>query len=214
MNLTFFSHPHWWDVIFLLILFFCIKIAAHRGAFRAISGMAGTLLGVILGNQYQDALVPYLEPVLQPVMTKLTEGVDLSHLSGLEEGSILSQLAEQARQLPEQVGELYTALMATLSEVLTTSLAPIVAFLIIFLASKLAFQLICSLLDLDIPILSSLNRMAGGLLGALTGVLTILALCWAVMRFAPADNMGLLSQPGLLHSFTGSVLGPLFTTLL
>ncbi len=214
MNLTFLSHPLWWDVIFLIILFLCIKFSADRGAFRAISGMAGTFLGVILGNRYQDALAPYLEPVLRPVLEKLTEGADLSGLTGLQEGSALSVLAEQAAQLPEQVGALYLSLMTSLAEVLTVSLAPIFAFMIIFLISKAVLQLLCGLLDLDIPVLSGINHFAGGLLGAITGVLTVLAICWAVMRFAPAENMGLFSQPCLQQSFIGSLLAPMFATTL
>ena len=85
-----------------------------------------------------------------------------------------------------------------------------VFILIIFILTKIAFRLVCGLLELDIPLLSGLNRMAGGLLGAVAGCVTVVALCWAVMRFAPAENLGLLSQPCLLESFTGGFLAPLF----
>ncbi len=214
MNLSFLSHPHWWDVIFLLVLVLCVKVSAHRGAFRALSGIAGTLMGLILGNRYQDELAPHLEPVLQPVVEFLAKKADLSQVTGLQEGSVISDLVAQSAVFTEKVGELYTAAMEALSQALTASLAPIFAFLLIFLASKLALQLICALLDWDIPILSGLNRMAGGLLGVLAGMVTILALCWAVMRFAPVENLGLLSQPCLQQSFVGSLLCPLFTTTL
>ncbi len=214
MNLTFFSRPYWWDVIFLLILLLCVKIGAARGAFRALSGMAGTLVGVLVGNAYQDELAPVLEPFLRPIMETLAQQADLKAVTGLQPGSPLAELIAQSQQLTEKVGELYTAFLAKLADLLTTSIAPILAFLLIFLASKLALQLICTILDWDIPILSGLNRMAGGLLGALTGVVTVLVLCWAMMRFAPADSLGLLSQPCLQQSFTGSLLCPLFATTL
>ncbi len=214
MNLSFLSHPHWWDVIFLLVLVLCVKVSAYRGAFRAFSGIAGTLVGLILGNRYQDELAPHLEPVLQPVVEFLAKKADLSQVTGLQEGSVISDLVAQSAVFTEKVGELYTAAMEALSQALTASLAPIFAFLLIFLTSKLALQLICTLLDWDIPILSGLNRMAGGLLGVLAGMVTILALCWAVMRFAPAENLGLLSQPCLQQSFVGSLLCPMFASSL
>lgn len=211
MNLTFFDQAYWWDVLFVLILLLCIWGAAKRGAFRAVSGIAGTILGLILGNHFQAGLAVFIEPVLQPLMRSLAQKADLSQVSGLEEGSILSDLVEQGGTLSEKVGELYESFLASLADTLTDSLAPILAFLIIFFLTKLALQLVCSLLDLDIPLLSSLNRLAGGLLGAVAGCLIVLVLCWAVMRFAPAENIGLLSQHCLQQSHLGGLLVPLFT---
>lgn len=214
MNLTFFDQAYWWDVIFALVLILCVTVSYHRGAFRALSGIAGTIGGVILGNLYQDDLAPYLEPLLRPAMQSLAQKADLSQVSGLQEGSVLSDLVAQSSVLTDKVGQLYQGLMAALAQALTASLAPIVAFLLIFLLTKLALLLVCALLDWDIPILSGLNRMAGGLLGAVAGCITIVVLCWAVMRFAPAENLGLLSQPCLLESFTGGLLAPLFPSTL
>lgn len=210
MNLTFFDHALWWDAIFVLILLLCTWGAARRGAFRALSGIAGTILGLILGNHFQGGLTVFIEPVLQPVMRALAEKADLTRISGLQEGSVLSDLVSQGGELTEKVGELYESLLARLADTLTLSLAPILAFLIIFCLTKLGLRLICALLELDIPILSSLNRLAGGILGAIAGCLIVLVLCWAVMRFAPAENIGLLSQPCLQQSYIGGLLTPLF----
>lgn len=210
MNLTFFDQAYWWDVIFTLVLIACVMISYNRGAFRALSGIAGTVGGVLLGNRYQGDLAPHLEPLLKPILQSLAQKADLTQITGLQEGSILSDLVAQSSALTDKMGELYQALMASLAQALTDSLAPIVAFLLIFLTTKLFLQLLCALLDWDIPILSGLNRMAGGLLGAVAGCITVLVLCWAVMRFAPAENLGLLSQPCLLKSFTGGFLAPLF----
>lgn len=210
MNLTFFDQAYWWDVIFALVFLVCMTVSYRRGAFRALSGIAGTIGGVILGNLYQDDLAPYLEPLLRPTMQALAQKADLSQVTGLQEGSVLSDLVAQSSALTDKVGQLYDKLMEALAQALTTSLSPIVAFLLIFFATKLALLLICTLLDWNIPILSGLNRMAGGILGAVAGCVTVLVLCWAVLRFAPTENLGLLSQPCLLNSFTGGLLAPLF----
>ena len=210
MNLTFLDRALWWDVIFVCILLFCIWSTAKRGAFRAVSGLAGTVLGLILGNHFQDGLAVFIEPALRPVMDTLAKKADLTHVTGLQEGSVLSQLAQQSQQFTEKAGELYEQLLATLSETLTVSLAPILAFLIIFVLTKIALHLICALLDLDLPLLSGLNRLAGGILGAAAGAAVILVLCWAVIRFAPAENVGLLSLHCLAQSNLGKFLVPLF----
>ena len=211
MNLTFFDRAFWWDVLFAAVLLLCIRGAAKRGAFRALSGLAGTLLGVFFGNLFQGDLAPYLEPLLQPVMRSLAQKADLTAVTGLQQGSVLSDLVQEGA-LADKMSALYETLLESLADVLTASLAPILAFFLIFAATKLALRLVCALLDWDIPLLSGLNRMAGGLLGAAAGCITILVLCWAVMRFAPAENVGLLSQPCLRESFWGGLLAPLFST--
>lgn len=210
MNLTFLDQALWWDVIFVSILLFCIWGTAKRGAFRAVSGLAGTVLGLILGNHFQDGLSVFLEPVLRPVMVSLAKKADLTHITGLQEGSVLSDLVTQSQQFTEKAGQLYEQFLAKLSETLTVSLAPILAFLIIFVLTKIAMHLMCLLLDLDIPVISGLNRMAGGILGALAGAAVVLVLCWAVIRFAPAENVGLLSLHCLRQSNLGRLLVPLF----
>lgn len=214
MNLTFFDQAYWWDVIFSLIFVACVTVSYRRGAFRALSGIFGTIGGVILGNLYQDDLAPFLEPLLRPVVQALAQKADLSRVTGLREGSLLSDLVTQSSALTDKMGELYQGLMEALAQALTASLAPIVAFLLIFAVTKLFLQLLCALLDWDIPLLSGLNRMAGGLFGMVAGCVTILGLYWAVMRFAPTENLGLLSRPCLLQSFTGGFLSRLFVPTL
>ncbi len=210
MNLTFLDQALWWDVIFVSILLFCIWGTAKRGALRAVSGLAGTVLGLILGNHFQDGMAVFIEPVLRPMMESLAKKADLTQVTGLQEGSVLSDLVVQSQQFTEKAGQLYDQFLSSLGETLTVSLAPILAFLIIFLLTKIALHLVCGLLDLDIPVISSLNRMAGGILGAIAGAAVVLVLCWAVIRFAPAENVGLLSLHCLQQSHLGQLLVPLF----
>ena len=210
MNLTFLDQALWWDVIFVSILLFCIWGTARRGALRAVSGLAGTVLGLILGNHFQDGMAVFIEPVRRPRMDSLAKKAALTRVTGLAEGSILSDLALQSQQFTEKAGQLYEQFLATLSETLTVSLAPILSFLIIFLLTKIALHLVCGLLELDIPVISGLNRLAGGILGAIAGAAVVLVLCWAVIRFAPAENVGLLSLHCLQQSHLGQLLVPLF----
>ncbi len=210
MNLSFFSRAFWWDLLFVLILTVCIHSAARRGAFRALAGLAGTLAGFVLGNVFQGKLAPLLEPALRPAVDSLVQKADLSQLANVEEGSLFSGLATQGA-LADKMSALYQSLMEQVGELITTALAPVAAFFLIFIATKLAIRLLCLLLDLDIPLLSGLNRAAGAILGAAAGCVTIVIVCWAVMRFAPVEPLGLLSQECLRQSLIGGLLAPLFT---
>ena len=168
------------------------------------------MLGVIVAWIFHGGLASLIEPLLRPVLQGLAQRADLSAVRGLEQGSALSDLISKSDSVADKLSELYQSLMAQLAQQLSLRLAPIIAFLLLFLLVKLAIRILCAVLDWDIPVLS----FAGGLLGALSGALIVLALCWAVMRFAPADNVGFLSRPCLEQSYTGGLVSRLFAILL
>lgn len=206
----FLDQPFVWDLLFLLIFLLCIVLSAKRGGFEAISGIAGTALGVIVGRKFQLPLAVKLQPLLEPKLLALAQKTDLTQVGGLQEGSALTELIQQSTAVTDKVSELYTSLIAAIAKQLSENLASILAFLLLFFAVKLAVRLVCLLLKLDIPILSGLNRTAGGILGAVSGLLLILALCWAVMQFAPEGDLSLLSRGCLQESLIGGFFTRLF----
>lgn len=206
----FLDQPFVWDLLFLLIFLLCIALSAKRGGFEAISGIAGTALGVIVGRKFQLPLAVKLQPLLEPKLLALAQKTDLTQVGGLQEGSALTELIRQSTAVTDKVSELYTSLIAAIAKQLSENLASILAFLLLFFAVKLAVRLVCLLLKLDIPILSGLNRTAGGILGAVSGLLLILALCWAVMQFAPEGDLSLLSRGCLQESLIGGFVTRLF----
>lgn len=206
----FLDQPFVWDLLFLLIFLLCIALSAKRGGFEAISGIAGTALGVIVGRKFQLPLAVKLQPLLEPKLLVLAQKTDLTQVGGLQEGSALTELIQQSTAVTDKVSELYTSLIAAIAKQLSENLASILAFLLLFFAVKLAVRLVCLLLKLDIPILSGLNRTAGGILGAVSGLLLILALCWAVMQFAPEGDLSLLSRGCLQESLIGGFFTRLF----
>lgn len=206
----FLDQPFVWDLLFLLIFLLCIALSAKRGGFEAISGIAGTALGVIVGRKFQLPLAVKLQPLLEPKLLALAQKTDLTQVGGLQEGSALTELIQQSTAVTDKVSELYTLLIAAIAKQLSENLASILAFLLLFFAVKLAVRLVCLLLKLDIPILSGLNRTAGGILGAVSGLLLILALCWAVMQFAPEGDLSLLSRGCLQESLIGGFFTRLF----
>lgn len=206
----FLDQPFVWDLLFFLIFLLCIALSAKRGGFEAISGIAGTALGVIVGRKFQLPLAVKLQPLLEPKLLALAQKTDLTQVGGLQEGSALTELIQQSTAVTDKVSELYTSLIAAIAKQISENLASILAFLLLFFAVKLAVRLVCLLLKLDIPILSGLNRTAGGILGAVSGLLLILALCWAVMQFAPEGDLSLLSRGCLQESLIGGFFTRLF----
>ena len=146
----FLDQPFVWDLLFLLIFLLCIALSAKRGGFEAISGIAGTALGVIVGRKFQLPLAVKLQPLLEPKLLALAQKTDLTQVGGLQEGSALTELIQQSTAVTDKVSELYTSLITAIAKQLSENLASILAFLLLFFAVKLAVRLVCLLLKLAI----------------------------------------------------------------
>ena len=121
----------------------------------------------------------------------------------------------QALGVPETLWENLTAsaqttrylrVSAAAGQALAEQLAPVITFVVLFLVIQLAVRIVCSLLSLDLPILRSVNKLGGALLGAVTGLCMVAVLCWGIMRFSPAEEIGFLNQPALLESRIGGTV--------
>lgn len=160
-----------------------------------------------------------LTPVLDTAVS-ISDGMAQTASSLLSLGEKLSALG-----MPQQVSELAGSLGVTetlesmvpqaavtltpaelLTQAMVAKIAPIATFFILFVLIKAAISIVSRLLSLDWPIFSSLNHMAGGLLGLLGGCLLVLALCAGILTWGSAEQTGITSAVMLRESFIGGMI--------
>lgn len=236
-SLFFFSSPHIFDVIFLLIVIFMFFVGKKRGAVRVVTGLFGTLAAWIGASALSPSLTPLTVRLVTPYASSaISRGAEAMGLTPVldtavaisdgmaQTASSLLTLGEKlsALGMPEQLSELAgrlgvtgtlesmvpeTAVTLTPAELLTQAMvakiAPIATFFILFILIKAAISIVSRLLSLDWPIFSSLNHMAGGLIGLLGGALLVLALCAGILTWGTAEEAGLTSAVMLRESFIG-----------
>lgn len=211
----------WIDLLLIIVFVTCVWMAARRGIFNAVSGLLGSLAGLIgaflLTPRLQVFTVRLIRPFLNGVVRRAAESLELTDLlsspvadetrdgfAALLQGLSVPQklwdgLAASAQTAGEQV-------LDAAGKALAEQLAPVITFVVLFLAIQLGVRILCSLLSLDLPILRSVNKLGGALLGAVTGLCMVAVLCWGIMRFSPAERIGLLNQPELLESRVGGTV--------
>ena len=84
------------DAAFVLIFVISIIWAAKRGAFKAISGIAGTVAGLIGGLLFQERIAPQVESFLTPMVEKTIGNWDFSKFMELSSETISSLSQELA----------------------------------------------------------------------------------------------------------------------
>ena len=210
-----FSSPLLFDITFVMILLASIAIAAKMGAFKAISGIAGTLTGLVCGLLFEGRIAPQIESVLTPVVEKAVGSLNFSEFLqlGSETLATLSQDLADVIAAWEQNsgGQIPAELASALTGEIVPRLASILSFLVIFLCAKLAVIVVLHVFNDYIPVFRTLSKGLGAVLGAVSGLLIILILCWAVLNYAPADEAaGTINQQSLQESYIGSMLCPFF----
>lgn len=97
-----------------------------------------------------------------------------------------------------------------LTDALVDKISPILTFIALFILIKIAITLVTKLLSLDLPVIGTLNRLAGGLIGAIGGIIIVVVLCLGVFSFGSDEPYGPTSRPMLYESYIGGFVGNVF----
>ena len=227
------------DIAFGAIIALSIVLCAKKGLFECISGVAGTVAGFIgarmLSGRLADVFSGFVRPMfhrvfsgakVQQAMSDLVQRVsaDITDMqSGLQQSLQESGLGEQTAELVSGVMDYINAsasqlvqmesngtLAARLADGAAEAVGPVVAFMLLFTAIKLLVSLICRLLSANIPLIREVNALGGGVLGIMSGLLTVALICWGIGLFAPAESVGFFSINTLYTSYIGRFFAILF----
>ncbi len=197
------------DLVLLIVFVFTVVNTARKGAFKAISGIGGTVGGLICGMMLGDSFSPMIyEVIIGPIQTAISS-LDLASIA---EQVLTAALPENIEAIAAQYIDTLSAtsgqqLVEQISAYIADMIAPVLAFIAIFFVVKLAVTVVCNILSFDIPVLRTLNKMAGAILGAISGLVLIFALCWGILHFAPESGDQLnLSRQALRDSVIGGTI--------
>ena len=207
--------PLLYDAAIVSIMAVSIVLAAKYGAFRALSGIIGTVVGVICGLMFQGVLATAISGLLAGPVESFLRSLNFSEFMqmGNETLATVSDDLAHVIELWEQSsnGQIPEELVIALSGIILPKLAAVVSFLVIFTLTKLLTGMILRVFNDKIPVFRAISKGLGAVLGAVSGLLIILVLCWAVMHYAPVEaGAGMINQETLQNSYIGSFFCGLF----
>lgn len=223
------------DIAFLVIIVATVILCTKRGLFKSISGIAGTVLGFIgarvFGNQLAKPIVAISKPIFNSIFSsekiqeafanfaaKTAEGItniyDFLIDSGINKATaeLISGAFERmgGSIVDFSAGYADGTLTESLAENAAWAIAPVIAFILLFVVIKILVSILCRLLSANIPIIRTLNKMGGFILGCVSALLIVILLCWGIVIFAPAESVGFFSLQTLNNSIIGGFIAGLF----
>lgn len=219
------------DIIILTVLVLFILLGAHRGFILTLCGLLALFVAFIgasfvsntLCEPVGNALRPTIESHIQQALTdsiRRTEYVDASGgvaqtpeelplngvLDALKDSALYRGLAESFQDAVNRgITRITTSAAQSLADYAARELARSALFLLFFFLILIAWFLLSHALDLvaKLPVLNTVNRVGGGIIGAVKGLLILCVCAWilySVTGLIP-DEMaeGSLLLPFLLH---------------
>lgn len=177
-------------VVIAVLLFFCLR-GRKKGLVLTLCSLLAFFVALIGARAAADAFTPAVSDALQPRFAALIEqslpaGGETAAASSSQEGGAIDSILRSAglsggigRTLTKRILEQTAKTMGGVSSALSRALADTVARVLVFCVSFLAILIIWSLLSraLDLaarlPVIHTLNRFFGGLIGLAEGMLIL-----------------------------------------
>lgn len=194
--------PYVLDIALVLILAVCVLIGIKRGCAKMLVRVVGTLLAVVvassLSGQVAGAVFDgWLSESIQTAVSEKLPELSVGNLSSTVEEALnelpdfLVEFAQQqevdiqafADQIQQQAegnsAQLKETVAATLTQQvvrpMAVALLTVICFLLLLLVLLIAVHFLAGVVDklFKLPLLGTLNKTLGGVLGALQGVLWV-----------------------------------------
>lgn len=180
------------DIILIIIVVLPIVIGLRRGMVGTLMGFISVVLALIIAR----VAVPYIQPVAQEKLVTVYVNEPLGEYIAselqTEGGGAVASVAELLDKLGladldidgDSGNEGFAAAVTAAAE---SRISEGIAFLGSFLLALIAMRIITAVLEavFRLPVLHGVNKLAGGALGALTGLGLGYAFAWVLTVMRP-----------------------------
>lgn len=189
------------DIAVCVILLIFIIVGCKKGFLRQIISLVAGIASIIIAYYFCDDLLKLISTkfdALTPLTDKLTTAFSKNSVLATEFNPETFKSNLESLHMPEFIikavekaagGVETTSLAAILAGVVAKYLLLIACFILIFIACKIVFWIIKKIAALfsKMPLIGSVDRFLGLLLGAIKGLLVIYFVLFVINTLAPVS---------------------------
>ncbi len=179
------------DICVVLIVAFFVYTGYRAGFTRSLIKIASYLISLVLSF----SLYPVVSGALMktPIYEKLVEII-----------------GDNIKPQGDALGIIENYIDSGINSVSTSFaslLVNIIAFIIILIASKIIIRLVGNLLGIftKLPVVKQFNRLGGGVLGGLVGILVLYIVCAVVVLFLPLEKDSSMAREISVSTFASEI---------
>ena len=198
---------HLWlifDLVIAAIFVICVGHSMQQGFVKASSAILSIVLTIVLMFAFQDTISTYLRnsQLGQDISVKITEALTENNDETIAEpeeektgdfglpmffGSFLDNTEEKIENAKND-------LIEQAAESATSSVINILSILILYVAIRIALFFLLKIVNaiFKLPVLKSINRLAGAAIGVVNALFIVYILCAGLIWFVPNDSSELI----------------------
>lgn len=178
-----------------IVLFFAVW-GAKRGLIKSVLGLSSIIISLILALLLYQPVASFLQnsvigEYVTVNVTKAIQGADEKNTEEqpIEADGVLKLPSKITEKINEEVETAKEAAVGAVSLSVSNLAIKLISMLAVFLIIKLVLWVVSMLLEAlaKLPVIGTLNKAAGGALGAASGILIIYVLL-ALLTFVTAVN--------------------------
>lgn len=208
------------DIIIIAVLVLALVIGVKRGLLGAIAGIVSVVAAFFGAALSASFLTPVVEQWLQPILMQKLEkrmqgaqtadGEAMLGLLGFDGRSLTDML----QNVTDRIRETGEAMLSAVAGSVAHSIAYALVYLASFIVLLIVFRLLCKLIDkLELPVVSQLDSVGGGILGLIEGALLVFVAVWAMQKFNWLLTPEMIADSTILKFFAEHTPLDLITSL-
>ncbi len=194
------------DLVIALIFVICVGHSMRQGFVKASSAILSIVLTIVLMFAFQDSISSYLKnsQLGQDISNKITEALTKKNDEAIIEpeedktgefglpmffGSFIDDTEEKIETARND-------LIEQAAESATASVINILSIVILYIAIRIALFFALKIINaiFKLPVLKSINRLAGAAIGVVNALFIVYILCAGLIWFVPNDSSELIKD--------------------
>ncbi len=171
------------DIVAILIILLMVLWGAKKGLVRSVFGLGSLMLSLILALTLYPAVTNFLEEsvvgdYVRLNVYKVFDAQDVEPTEPAEAGEVLNLPTSLQSILSDTVNEATATVKESVAETVAGLALKLLGILIVFVLTKLILWILVSILSgiAKLPVLRGVNKLLGGVLGGVYGVLLLYVL--------------------------------------
>ncbi len=193
------------DLVIILIFAICIIHSMRQGFVKASSAILSIILTIVMMFAFQDSINEYLKNSQfgKTVNEKITEALTKQNTEEPKEEEVKENnfglplfFSSIAKDTEEKIESVKNDLIKEAAERTTASVINILSIVILYIAIRILLFFGLKIINMifKLPLLKSVNKLAGAAIGFVNALFIVYILCAGLIWFVPNNNSEIIKD--------------------
>ena len=185
------------DIVVALIFIIIVCNSIKKGFIKASYSILSIILTIVLMMTFQNTICEYIrtspvgKSIEEKVLTIVSDSVNITPENSLENEIALPQFIKNfTKDYDDKILSVKDDIINDTAKTLTISIISVLSLIILYILIRLILFLLLKVLNIvfSLPVLNSVNKLGGALIGVVNSLFLVYILCTLLFLFTPSKH--------------------------